>query len=283
MRRIEVCKMRQGLFLVLTIWMFSSTLLSAQFPGDDVQLLLGKELKVKSKSKGLQEYGYEGFYKDYELEHKYAPIDTYYSSSNSKYKSLVGKVFKVLSYKPYTDSIRERYYKLEIKNPETGIIYFDYDPKYSFRFPFEVVGGLDLPEDFYCKKIEVEKDKFTGDIRYTTPSVHGFHFIKVISGNITRIYMFIRETDYTCSVGKKGVYLLFDNGSKLSKDDVEIDVEVGDSSDKYLYTAFFPLTESDIKVLSEKLITDDRLYIYDGTVSTDRAKEIRGYLRCLIK
>ena len=132
----------------------------------------------------------------------------------------------------------------------------------------------------------VDEDKFTGRMALYTPlmlhfdSDFGFKFIKVINDDGSGITMRISKFEDALSVGKKGVYLLFDDGSKLLKNDVKIDVEVTGS--KYSYQAFFLLTESDIKALSKKLITDVRLYIYDGTMDTDYAKEIWAYLRCLI-
>lgn len=57
------------------------------FPGNDIQLLVGKELKVKEVAASLQKYGYDRFFTDIKLKKKYDCCQSY----NSKYESLAGK------------------------------------------------------------------------------------------------------------------------------------------------------------------------------------------------
>lgn len=247
------------------------------FPGKDTSLLSGQQLKVKPLDKMFQTYGYEGFYKDEKLKKKYECCD----GSNSKYASLVDKVFKVVSITPYKDIIERDKYKIKLNNPETGDIYFDYDPRYEHQWHFQFVGNFQLPADFYCRNIEVKGDKFTGDTTYMTPAASGFSFMKVKKGKNVTIYMNKNEPGSTLNVGKKGIILLLENNKRLEKPDIELDVKAGSGS-SYVYSAFFELTEADIKLLTENAITDSRLYIYDGKVRDGDGKKIMEYLKCLL-
>jgi len=245
---------------------------SQNFPGKDVELLVGKEIKVLEKAESLQQYGYDDFYKDSNLKKKYACCESY----NSKYKELVNKVFKVLSYEAYTNSIGIEKYKLQIENPETGIIYFDYSSEYEHAFPFEVIGGIDFPEGYFCKYIEERKDKFTEKVTYSTPILEPISFIKDKGESI--IYMRITVGGSTPNVNKKGVIMLLDNGEKIELPDEKIDVKVSSGSG-YTYTAFISLKATEIEKLAQHSVTDVRLYIYDSTIKN--GKKYQEFLKCI--
>lgn len=257
--------------------LFSTISYCQVFPGDLIELLSNKELKVLSKDESLQKYGYDDFYKDEKLKIKFDCCESY----NSKYKSLVGKIFKVISYESYNNIIGALKYKLKIENLETGILYFDYDPKYDFKFPFEVVGGLTLPEGFYCKGIEQTTDKFTGEIKTTTDYSEGICFVKVEKDKKRKLYLAINETGATLNVGQKGLILLLENNKRIDKPEATIDVKPSSSSSGYIYSAFVELSDADLNLLITNRITDNRLFIYDGTIRNgEKLKEI---LKCLIK
>lgn len=256
--------------------LFTTIFYSQNFPGNDIELLSNKELKVLAKDETLQKYGFADFYKDEKLKNKYECCESY----NSKYLSLVDKVFKVISYEPYKNIIGTDKYKLKIENSETGVIYFDYDPKYDFKFPFEVVGGLTLPEGFYCKNIQQNTDKFTGEIKSTTDYSEGISFIKVVKDKTTKIYISVNEAGSTVNVGKKGLILLLENNKRIEKPEAPIDVKVN-SSGGYTYSAFVELNVNDLALLKENKITDDRLYVYDGTIKN--GEKLKEYVKCLTK
>lgn len=265
--------MKRLLLLGLTVLCFN--IFGQNFPGNDVQLLLGKELKVKELSTSLQSYGYDGFYTDSKLKKKYACCQSY----NSKYESLAGKIFKVISSEPYTDNIGKNKFKLKIENSETGIIYFDYNPKYEHTFPFEVIGGIEFPDGFFCKDIEEAQDKFTQDITFRSPISEGISFIRVKKGSSMNTYLSIRVHGSTVNVDGKGVILLLDNGNKIQKPDEKIDVEVSSNGSGYTYSAFINLNESDIALLTQNKLTDVRLYIYDGNVRN--GGKLMEYIKCI--
>lgn len=261
--------------LLLTIILISSFSFGQNFPGNDVELLLNKEIKVQEKDEGLHKYGYESFYVNDMMKKKYDCCESY----NSKYNGLVGKVFKVLSAEPYKNIIGTDKFKLKIENSETGIIYFDYSPQYEHSFPFEVIGGLDLPDDFYCKSIETTTDKFDGKSTSRSEYSEGIAFIKITKDNSSYIYMSVNEIGSTINVGKKGLILLLENGNKIDRPNADIDVKVNNGGNGYVYSAFIELTEAEIKLIVENKITDNRLYIYDGEIKN--GVKLSEYLKCL--
>jgi len=250
----------------------------AQFPGAHADLLMGKELKVIELSESSQGYGYSDFYVKDRMSYK----DVYAKSgTRTPYEKLVGKIFKVLAVEKYKDISNRNKIRLKIENKETGILFFDYDTVYDHNFVFEVIGGLQLPEGFYCENFTVKTDKFSNEVTTTSPSSDGISFIKVEKGEYKSIYLNINEIGSTLNVGKKGLILLLENGKRIEKPNAEIDVVPREGRNGYIYSAFINLEEADIKLLTENKITDGRLYIYDSTVEGGEA--IKEYLKCMIK
>lgn len=262
--------MKKLLFILLLLPMYVA---SQNFPGYYVDVLIGKELLVLAKEENLQKYGYDYFFKDKDLGKKYACCQNY----NSKYKALCNKLFTVERIEPYIDVIGQSKFKLEIRNSEIGTLYFDYDPLYEHKFPFEVVDGFEFYEDFFCRYIKEKVDKFSENKSYISPAYEPIVIIK--SKGI--IGMRIEVEGSTANVSKKGAILLLENGAKLEKPEAEIEVEVNRKTKAYSYSTFFRLSEEDIALLSENKIIDVRLYIYD--LKIDSGEAIKGFIRCLSK
>lgn len=266
---------------------------SQSFPENNPELLLNKIVKPKEISEVLQKYAYKNFYLEFDKEKKQftkddkknKPFATGPSYSViSDYSKLVGKEFKVLEIfeivPKYSSSSKE--YAIEIENSEIGKIFYKYDPKYEHSFELEVIGGLDYPADFFCSKIEHQKDKFEDKETFFTPTENGISFMKTTEKGKSTIFLSVRVNGSTLNVSKKGLNILFEDGTKFTKPEASIDTKVSSGSG-YVYSAFIQLTQADIKLLTEKNITDTRVYIYDGTVDKDSAKKIREFLKCLIK
>ena len=145
------------------------------FAGNHVDLLIGKEIKVLPINN--KDYGYKGFYKDEKLLKTYKKKILY-----SDYDSLIDKVFIVKQAIPYVNEINDKCFKLVLDNKELGVIYYDYNPIFETDFNFEVIGGLKLPDDFYCENITKEIDKFTGEIKYRA-DYNGLSIVKTITFN----------------------------------------------------------------------------------------------------
>jgi len=263
--------------LFLTFILMSGVSFGQNFPGDHVDLLINKEIKVVERTENLKKYGYDNFFLNEKMEKKYACCESY----NSKYSSLVGRIFKVLSAEKYTNSIGTVLYKLRIENPETGILFYEYDPRYEFEFVFEVLGGLNLPDDFYCNDIKTTIDKFNGSTTSSSEYSDGISFIKVTKDNSSTIYMSVREGGITFNVGEKGLILLLENGKRIERPEAAIDVKNNSGSSGYIYSAFISLSQEEIKLIIENPLTNNRLYIYDGEIENGR--KLSEYLKCLIR
>lgn len=284
--------MKDIIFTIIFSFTFL-TVLSQSFPENNPELLINKIVKPKEISESLQKYAYKNFYVEFDIEKKQftkddknnKPFATGPSYSViSDYSKLVGKEFKVVEFYEIVSkySSSRKVYAVELENAEIGTIFYKYDPTYENSFELEVVGGLEYPEDFFCSKINSKKDKFEDKETFFTPTENGINFMKTVEKGKSSIYLMVKVNGSTLNVSKKGLYILFDDGTKFTKQETSIDTNVSSESG-YIYSAFIELTQADIKLLTEKNITDTRVFIYDGTVDKDSAKKIIEYLKCLTK
>ena len=261
------------------------------FPSNNPELLINKTVKPKEAEEWKQEYLYKNFYLEFDKEERQfsehewdnTPFPTKDLSTTTKYNELVGKEFIVVGVYEIAPkySSNDKEYALEIVNEEIGTIFYRYDPSYIFNYELEVVGGLDYPKGFFCDEIEYEKDKFENIERFYTPIKDGILYLKTRENGKTTIYMTVRVHGKELSVNGKGFYVLFEDGTKISKPDDVITVDV--ATNGYVYEGFVELTRNDIKLLTEKIMTDKRLIVYDGTVDKDSAIILKEYLKCLVK
>lgn len=275
---------------LLSFFLLITTLSIAQnFPAKNVELLLNKMVIPKViEQESMRKYAYKNFYTVFDIENKH--LETFKkshrafpkSSSISDYNELVGKEFVVFAIhernKSYS-SESELNYVLELFNENLGTIFYDYSSKYEHSFELEVIGGLDVPEGFYCNDIKTTSDKFTGDETKTTDFSEGICFMKVTKGNVSNIYLKINETGSTLNLGKKGLTLLLENNKRLERPETKIDVKL--SGKNYVYSAFIELSNEEVNLLIENPITDDRLYIYDGEIKN--GNKLSEYLKCLTR
>jgi hypothetical protein len=261
-------------FFILFI-ILSYRIIGQNFVGNQIELYNGKTLKVLPKKESAQKYGFDCFYSDSNLTSKYACCESY----NSKYSSLVNKEFKILDITAYESKYLGKKYKFKIENSEIGIIFFDYDPKFEHKFPFEVVGGLSLPNDFYCKEITSSYDKFTNETIYQTNS-KGISFSKFVKENSPMFLMSITQPGAMYTIGKKGLIILLENNKRLEKPEAEIKANQNDYGG-YYNTTTIELNQEDIKLLCGNKITDLRLYLTDSEV--ENPQQYCELLKCLIK
>ena len=140
------------LILVLLLLCVSFIYAQENFPYKNPELLLGKEVKVISTSESRDaRLGYMGFYTDENFYKCYDPTSKH--SSYSKPETLVGKTFKITDVKDVsTPDFNKVRLKLEGKD---GLnLYYKYNYRLPSSYPFEVTGGLTLPDGFYCNIIE---------------------------------------------------------------------------------------------------------------------------------
>lgn len=131
--------------------------------------------------------------------------------------------------------------------------------------------------DSICAKIETKIDKFNGDTMSITPFGGGISFCK-FKGDV---YITLNCPGSTLNVGKKGLYLLLENNIHINIEEANIEAKVNDYGG-YYYTTLTALTDDNIKLLRDNLITDVKLFIYDRSVNVKGATLAREYLKCLV-
>lgn len=124
------------------------------FLGENVGQYIGQVLFLKGMSETLRKYGYDDFYKDYQVIDLHAFSNVYKGNKrecefNTPYNSIAGRYFKVLSIikhpKSHTYSYLygSKYFMLLEDNETRDTLYYQYDSKYSIKFPFLVVGFVE--------------------------------------------------------------------------------------------------------------------------------------------
>jgi hypothetical protein len=172
-------------------------------------------------------------------------------------------------------------FKLKIENPEVGIMFYDYDPRFELEFEFEVIGGLNYPEDFFCKQIVTSNDMFTGETDYASPFAP-VEFYKIIKGNTARTQITLKSQASILTLNVKGVIILLENGFRIERPEAKIDIKkikALDGTDAFVYTTVFDLSENDIKLLAENKMLKYRLFKHDTNVTT--AETLMNYMRCI--
>ncbi|MGQ2985028.1 hypothetical protein [Flavobacterium sp.] len=283
--------MKKTLLTFITI-LCNLTLFAQNFPGTSPELLLNKIVKPKQIQEMFQQYAYEDFFIEFDKEKKQftkpekdnKPLPTGPSyAPRSDYQKLVGKEFKVLAIYEMVPKYdwQKKQYAIELQSDEFGTIYYSYNSEYESSYELEVVGGINYPEGFFCHEITTEVDKFEKSETYYTPTEEGISFMKVKKGGKSSTYLSVSVPGSTLNVNKKGLYILFSDGTKFSKPEAKIDVDANSSG--YRYSAFIWLTQAEILMFTKKTITDIKLYIYTDPIETESSKMVKEYLKCLSK
>lgn len=126
-----------------------------------------------------------------------------------------------------------------------------------------------------CDWVEVKKDKFSGTVEKRTPS-----YLHPVSFSIykNKLYISLTTIGHVASVNDKGVYILLENGTKITKINEDIDVDVNDGN--YEYSAFFEVTPNDLKKLLASPITDFKLFVFEE--NDIDGKLYQALLKCLL-
>lgn len=139
----------------------------ANFVGKNAKAYKGQELYLKGLSKSSHSFGYSGFILNYkedndimnEEKNIYKPNNNY----NSRYEDLVSRYFHVLDVieHPKVNEAKEYqdifYLKLQ-ELSSNDIVYYRYDTKAEFTFPFVVRGYLEKQKELLHGKKYVVSD-----------------------------------------------------------------------------------------------------------------------------
>lgn len=216
------------------------------------------------------------------------PDNTYSFKTNKD--SLINRIFQVEdilgkngdSFNQNLSSGNPVFKLVDISNGK--IIFYKYEPEFSSSFPF-LVSGVKIDKDVLCKDLEKNVDDFTNEIKINSPiilnsEISPIIFHKFQKGSNIRYILDLNTSGLTVNVGKFGAIILFEDGTKLTKN-VEIDVDADE--DGFDYSAWISLSSNDVKILSEKSIDKFRLYIYDEDIDSGQAEIYKSYLNCLIQ
>lgn len=144
------------IYFLFALLAFSFVSAQESFPFMRPGLLKGKDVKIVDGYSTEKDGYFMGFYSDDQLLKVYMPSKE--STRFSDRKELIGKEFNVVN----VDTITEEYLgnkkstRITLQDKAGGKLYYQYNPKNSFDYPFEVIGGLTLPADFYCDYLKYD-------------------------------------------------------------------------------------------------------------------------------
>ena len=257
--------------MLLLCSLLSVAVFAQNFPGKDVQLLKGKELKVLPLKKSEVGIGYKGFYNDPEIRSVY--------KKNSRYTDVTaieGKIFKVVDYKPrYTN------YVLTLENQESGTVYYDYHTTSKCDFVFQVVGGIEFPEGYFCAGLEKGKKWVSAGEGYVdetrTPVLNDISLFRTADGQFK-----LRVAVCTGNYNKKdvkGVTLLLENGVKLNFPEAVIDVVQVGANSNLITRPRIKIDDNALEMLKSSRIVRKTIGTYSSDVTDGYM--IMEYIKCL--
>lgn len=287
---------------LLLLILLSTTFLKIQaqtafehnFLGDEFPLYKGVFIKLIDDS--ASGFGHT-FYSD--LKYCQSAYDDNVIYPDTKYKfntvgdSLKNRVFFIENIvdktgQEWNDSSKEDYFAkplFVLKDTASGQkIYYKYDKDFELSFPFNT-SKINYPANYFCSKLEKEKDEFTNKVKISSPIISGgkispMTIYKHISNGKSVYYLSLRTIGKTVNINKSGVIVLFQDGTKWTRAS-QIDVEA--ESNGFEYSAFISLTPTDLLTFSTKKIKKFRLYIYDEEVNSSAAERFKLFTECIKK
>jgi len=240
------------------------------FPYKRPELLINKEVTVKPMHPGSEEAfgGYENFYSD----SNWSKIYKENNRSKTSSSSLTNRTFKVVS-SEFTSDTPFPYHVFKLEDKQTKeLIYYMYNMKLARNdiYPFTVVGGLDVPADFYCDYVET----YGGD--------NPIYFIENMSIYKLQKKMLKGKAKYSLNLimtaeplTQEGIVVNLENNMSITRPDYPI------ISDKRTFGSF-ELTAKEIELLKNNKITGFTLGKTKGFIGDREAIAIKEGLKCLM-
>lgn len=251
--------------IILLLALFAGFMAAAQCPGDRVEFFKDKKMKVLPLSQNLQRSGFKGFYTDADLTAVFKK-----TGKTSDYNALVGKEFKVVSYEPFYDQNVQRY-KLLLDNPETGKLYYDYDPDDCSFFPFD----LKLPQLDPCDAITVDR-AFAGIASYSSKKVEGLGFTRFFNddgiNNTVTVVTSLPVGDL------KGMSIVLSNNVTIENKEAKIG-DVSNGRGEQFFSMLF-LTEEETELVKKYEIIKVKIGNEEKTVK--KGALLKSYFNCLL-
>ena len=247
--------------------------IAQNFPYRNIELLIGKEVQIIPLNE--TELKYSAGYKDFSTDVK--GIYTYQEGRSitvTKPSALADRVFKVESIE--SNPISTGASMLKLKDSKGEIIYYKY--KKDSLTPFKILGGIVLPENYYCQYIEESTDKSTGEQTFKVKN-YAYELTKLKKGKIIKYTIFLETTADMRGDDGKGVIVLLENNKRIVKPTVRVKLKMGITGS---YSATFELTPADIALLRDNKIIDFSLFENDGFIHPDQAEVFQGALECML-
>lgn len=288
--------MKTQIGILATLFVMALTNLTAQtfnenFLGEDFLQYKGALFKLKDNT--ISGFGH-AFYAD--LQYCQKPFDNNVIYPDTKYSfntvkdSLINRIFLVedIIGKDGNAFSGGSYFDKPIfllrDTTTKQAIYYLYDKQYQHNFPF-LTSKITFDINALCAKIERKTDDFTNEITINNPIIEGgkissMILYKTITNSKVLYSLNLSTYGNTVNVGESGVIILFDDGTKMNKPSIKVDVN--SNAKGFEYTAYIPLTETEVKLLTTKKITKFRLFIYDEVVSPSFAEKFTYYVKCVM-
>lgn len=119
-------------------------------------------------------------------------------------------------------------------------------------------------------------DEFDNTTRFETTETGDIKIYKFIEQAETTYYLSMYAYSEYCTAGCTGIIILFTDGTKWSKPNEKIDMDVSGDNSKgsFEYRGFVTLTKTDRTIFSTKQIKAYKLYIFDQSYPYEYAKQL---------
>ncbi|RYY30908.1 MAG: hypothetical protein EOP46_21165 [Sphingobacteriaceae bacterium] len=256
-------------FTLLLLFFSLAVMAQESFPYKRPILMLNKTVTVV-KLYSSEKDGYRDFYSDVKR-------TTHYKAGNevrTPSDELFGKEFKVVSIDS-TLSYNKKYYEYMFGLQGTETFYYAYSPRIPPEiYPFEVKGGLDLPEGFYCDFVEKSKYDYTAHI--TEIWLRQSYDYGTTKNQTSATFTFFDKFALT---GIKSMTLLLENNKTIEQ---KINETYGSPQSKeFKYNFTIMLEDKDIELLKANKLIGVKLKDKVHTFHPGTGVSLSGILKCL--
>lgn len=116
--------------------------------------------------------------------------------------------------------------------------------------------------------IDKNIDDFDNSKTFYTQMLKPAFITRIVKKSTITYYLSFSTKGSTLNAGEKGVYVIFQDGTKWIRSLEKIDVEYDDG---YEYSSFTTITAADLRLFQRKKVKKFKLYIYDYEVSEEDA------------
>lgn len=263
---------------VFFIALLCSLISNAQinYPGTMPELLKGKTVKVVSTTTS-KNMGYPDFYSTLTSEQRKVYMPVTESSLYTKVTALQGEYFKITQADQITFIDKQRT-RLTLEGKNNLKIYYLYNEKFEYDYPFEVIGGLTVPDGFYCRDKTVHKSEYGTTEEVATGYGSSVSKDTDSDGTSYTIYFILFGARRVNPVSE--ATLVLEKGETLTVKTNDIAAEfIKDKSYRY-HVLFSPKGEL-VDQLKSKKITS--IIIDDLEMPIATGQKIQGVVNCLFQ